>query len=1122
MAPKMIIKSYFGNCNSTRAASLFFQSFSPTYHYTFALLSDFHKDFNSTTNSYITSGRTVSAEQDHRLNNCIVFPKKVRLNHVHHESHTVAMLAVNNYNVLLIAVYIHYKKTPRMFNMCLADIKKTIDTANCDLVLIGGDFNANSLDNISNSDTHAKGRCLISWIEENGYFSSSCDNGQHSFTHTSGEVFRLDHLIVKCKKNITKYEESVETIQGCDHQMQCAIIHFEYTPNDEYYVIFRPNKFESAEFSESYDNIQQLENTAKMLEDKMGNRCIKQRPIRWQSKYVNPLHNLLNNNKHLPPLFLNNIMKKLSEISKINHREKIANFKHLCKDSPWKVIDKVIKNKLKMIKPIELSAKLQEKETNKQIIYSDYAPPRKPRLCIHHRTECPETISRDQVYSLFKKHSNRSKIGLSGSAIAANNTIIDQYTRVINACLRWGHFPFSWSIGWLTLIPKSDLVKWRQIVSQHSASLVLQEIVNKSLIKYIETKQETDLADQFGFMKNRSIKELIFRFAAKVNEMTKRGHFYLIVDVDVDAAFDSLPHDEIENRLNEADIPHNITSLIMCYIRNFRVLTLIGPEFRERKIKKGVPQGSILGPSIWTIFTAFILKELKQKEWYAKVNLFMYADDLKIVTFDYELVNQIHMVLKDINDVLSHFGLKINPSKTNIYANRLHKQVEAILQANGLRLAKEISIFGLFFSLQTQQSFRMYAIRRKCCRLNDSFAPFSATLNTVHTKLPKLILRSVIMASFSHLFPAMTLDVKLADFWKNVHEIEIDFCLKCFKRGAMSRHALPFVYTTDVASKFVKSEILAMCKDYAKYKEHSIFREFPSLANLCSKLYCKKGIQSDRITIDSSNLEEAEHILVKTNGSNKELQFIIKSKGLKGTIKCHEQSSNFDVMRLGIDAIILFAKALKTSKIQIVSCDQSLKNIGKIYQFWHDSSENLRVNIKILPEECKNEVNNIFYNINNFPIVVTYQRHVGWTSIVKEVNEIIENTVCNFWDSLKVAFTNRVSYRLWKELNRSKFPVKKLAAMRLLCGFVYRRNYKMCGCTNSSLFHLITECPETMSFRLQAEPELQTYLSLAISENILKETKDLELLNMLIIYLYSIFVHFLDKIRKRFPRPFIN
>ena len=92
--------------------------------------------------------------------------------------------------------------------------------------------------------------------------------------------------------------------------------------------------------------------------------------------------------------------------------------------------------------------------------------------------------------------------------------------------------------------------------------------------------------------------------------------------MDLSKAFDCLPHKILLAKLSYYGLSENAVNLISSYLQNRKQQVKINQKLSDwAEIKKGVPQGSILGPLLFNVFLNDIFYFLTQG------SLFNYADD---------------------------------------------------------------------------------------------------------------------------------------------------------------------------------------------------------------------------------------------------------------------------------------------------------------------------------------------------------------------------------------------------------------------------------------------------------------------------------------------------------------
>ena len=131
--------------------------------------------------------------------------------------------------------------------------------------------------------------------------------------------------------------------------------------------------------------------------------------------------------------------------------------------------------------------------------------------------------------------------------------------------------------------------------------------------------------------------------------------------MDLSKAFDSLPHDILLCRLSSYGLTKNATKLMESYLSDRKQQIKIGNVVSSwAEIKKGVPQGSILGPLLFNVFIIAIFNFIKN------CDLYNYADD-NTLSFHSPNFDEIIKVLQEEGKMLIDWFclncMQANPNK---------------------------------------------------------------------------------------------------------------------------------------------------------------------------------------------------------------------------------------------------------------------------------------------------------------------------------------------------------------------------------------------------------------------------------------------------------------------------
>ena len=174
--------------------------------------------------------------------------------------------------------------------------------------------------------------------------------------------------------------------------------------------------------------------------------------------------------------------------------------------------------------------------------------------------------------------------------------------------------------------------------------------------------------------------------------------------MDLSAAFDTIDHELFLNYLIALGLSGAVLNWFKSYLTDRFFKVVIGKEVSDQgKMKTGVPQGSVLGPLFFTIYTAelsYLLGDLG-------VSFHSYADDTQIY-FRISDANldplRIMSVIGRVQDWMSRRKLKLNAEKTEIMVIssdfRLKNQNfpgYCNLDTNCIQIVSEVRNFGVLF-----------------------------------------------------------------------------------------------------------------------------------------------------------------------------------------------------------------------------------------------------------------------------------------------------------------------------------------------------------------------------------------------------------------------------------------
>jgi hypothetical protein len=309
------------------------------------------------------------------------------------------------------------------------------------------------------------------------------------------------------------------------------------------------------------------------------------------------------------------------------------------------------------------------------------------------------------------------------------SVLIPTITKIINLSLSTGvcpdHFKSSLVLPHLKKanLDKEELSNYRPISHLSFLSKLTERIVKTRLTNHLSSNALLN-SFQSAYTKFHSTESTLLAVNDHIINAIGEQKVTALCLLDLSAAFDTIDHSILIERLTSwFGLNGAVLSWIRSYLssRSFKV-TLNSTESPNYQLFYGVPQGSVLGPLLFTLYTTPLSSLIS----HSTVNHHLYADDTQLfISFSSSNfatnILRLQDTISNVSAWMSSNMLSLNHSKTEFLLIGLPKQLSKIHNPV-IQMSPDVSIspvsaarnLGVIFDSNLSMSDHISAVSKAC------------------------------------------------------------------------------------------------------------------------------------------------------------------------------------------------------------------------------------------------------------------------------------------------------------------------------------------------------------------------------------------------------------------------
>jgi hypothetical protein len=244
---------------------------------------------------------------------------------------------------------------------------------------------------------------------------------------------------------------------------------------------------------------------------------------------------------------------------------------------------------------------------------------------------------------------------------------------IINSSFESGVFPFALKHAVVTPMIKKQckdsnaIATYRPVSNIPFLSKIIERLAASRINNYLQVTHQLE-SNQFAYKRYHSCETAILTLLNFVFHAIDDNKVTVLVLLDLSAAFDTVNHTILLSQLSSLGVGGTAVNWFRSYLTSRTLsVTCKGAFSLATALKCGVPQGSVLGPLLFSLYISPIGSIIRSHG----IDFIMYADDIQLfasasVSSVNSVIFRLEACIVDVINWLTTHHLVINASKTEL------------------------------------------------------------------------------------------------------------------------------------------------------------------------------------------------------------------------------------------------------------------------------------------------------------------------------------------------------------------------------------------------------------------------------------------------------------------------